>query len=43
MAQEGGISHAVAATFPLTECAAAHDLVMGGTVVGNVVLSIHGH
>lgn len=37
---EGGLMHGVAATLPLSECAAAHELVQAGTVMGNVVLTI---
>lgn len=37
---EGGLQHKVAATMPLSECAAAHDLVQAGTVMGNVVLTV---
>jgi NADPH2:quinone reductase len=37
---EGGLRHQIAATMPLAECAAAHDLVQSGAVMGNVVLSL---
>ncbi|TCH98559.1 NADPH:quinone reductase [Roseococcus sp. SYP-B2431] len=37
---EGGLQHKVAVTMPLSECAAAHDLVQAGTVMGNVVLTV---
>lgn len=37
---EGGLQHTVAVTMPLSECAAAHDLVQSGQVMGNVVLTI---
>lgn len=37
---EGGLQHTIAATMPLAECAAAHDLVQAGTVMGNVVLQV---
>jgi len=38
--EEGGLIHAIAASMPLAECAAAHELVQAGTAVGNVVLHI---
>lgn len=37
---EGGLIHTIAATMPLTECVAAHELVEAGTAMGNVVLTI---
>ncbi|WP_424814140.1 NADPH:quinone reductase [Roseococcus sp. YIM B11640] len=37
---DGTLIHKVALTMPLEECAAAHDLVQSGQVMGNVVLSI---
>ncbi len=37
---EGKVKHAIAATLPLGECAAAHEMVMGGAAMGNVVLSV---
>jgi len=40
MLAQGGLIHAIAATLPLSECAAAHELVQGGTAMGNVVLHI---
>lgn len=36
----GKLQHAIAATLPLSECAAAHDLVMNGSAMGNVVLTL---
>jgi NADPH:quinone reductase-like Zn-dependent oxidoreductase len=38
--REGRVMHAIAATMPLAECAAAHEMVMGGTAMGNVVLTV---
>jgi len=37
---EGGVQHAIAATLPLAECAAAHELLMGGSAMGNVILTV---
>lgn len=37
---EGGLQHAIAATLPLADCAAAHELVMGGSAMGNVILTL---
>jgi NADPH:quinone reductase-like Zn-dependent oxidoreductase len=34
----GLVRHAIAAEMPLAECAAAHDKVEGGTLMGNLVL-----
>jgi NADPH:quinone reductase-like Zn-dependent oxidoreductase len=36
----GLLTHAVAARMPLAECAAAHDAVEGGRLIGNLVLDI---
>lgn len=36
----GSLRHAIAATLPLAECAAAHEMVTGGAAMGNVVLSL---
>lgn len=38
--REGRLKHAIAATLPLAECAAAQEMVMGGAAMGNVVLTI---
>jgi NADPH:quinone reductase len=38
--REGRLQHAIAATLPLAECAAAHEMVMGGAAMGNVVLTL---
>lgn len=38
--EEGSISHNVAQRMPLAQIARAHELVAGGTVTGNVVLSV---
>ncbi|UPY36246.1 NADPH:quinone reductase [Sediminicoccus sp. KRV36] len=38
--REGRVRHAIAATLPLAECAAAHEMVMGGAAMGNVVLTL---
>jgi NADPH2:quinone reductase len=35
----GGLRHAVAATMPLADCAAAHDAVEQGRPLGNLVLA----
>ncbi len=40
MMAQVGLIHAIAATLPLGECAAAHELVQAGTAMGNVVLHI---
>lgn len=37
---DGGLTHAVAKTFPLEEIAAAHEMVEAASQIGNVVLSI---
>lgn len=38
--REGRVQHAIAATLPLAECAAAHERVMDGTAMGNIVLTV---
>jgi NADPH2:quinone reductase len=36
----GLVRHTIAARFPLEDCAAAHEAVEGGRLMGNVVLTI---
>jgi NADPH2:quinone reductase len=38
--EEGKLSHAVAATFPLEDCAQAHELVEGAAKLGTVVVTL---
>jgi NADPH2:quinone reductase len=37
---QGRLAHTIAATFPLAEIAAAHEMVEGGRQIGNVVVTI---
>ena len=40
MLEKGALQHAIAARYPLSEIAAAHEAVEQGTAIGNVVLDI---
>jgi NADPH2:quinone reductase len=40
--EQGTLRHAVAASFPLDDIAAAHEAVESGKVMGNVVIEIEG-